>query len=73
MNIPTSPSHEPESKTDKFLGCLAIQFTPSVCPSKELTNGLAKTRSSLTAFNARVYSRGPSKGCNDGSRLRWSL
>lgn len=43
---------------------------PSICPSSAATNGFANSRSSLAAFIARVYSRGFSKGCIFGSRLR---
>lgn len=63
----TSPSQEPDSRVERLLVCLAIQFTPSLCPSNEATNGLANTRSSLVALRARVYSLFISNGCSVGS------
>ncbi len=45
------------------------QVTPSEWGSAA-TNGFANTRSSLTAFRARVYSMAFSNGCSAGSRFR---
>ena len=50
-------------------GLRARQVTPSVWGS-DPRKGLAKTRCSLAAFRARVYSTAFSCGCSAGSRLR---
>lgn len=65
--IVTSPSQEPDSKVDRLVACLAMQFTPSLCPSREARKGLAKTLSSLVAFSALVYSLHTSNGWSAGS------
>lgn len=70
-NIPPSPL--PEITVFNWFGCLAIQYTPSMCPPIAPTNGLENMRSSFTAFNARTYSRPCWKGCAVGSRLRCTL
>lgn len=58
----TSPSQEPDIRVARLVLCLAMQFTPSLCPSRAPRKGLANTRSSLVAFRARVYSLFTSKG-----------
>ncbi|TNN64586.1 hypothetical protein EYF80_025213 [Liparis tanakae] len=65
--VVTSPSQEPESRVERLLVCLAMQLTPSLCPSREARKGLANTLSSLVAFRARVYSLLTSNGCRVGS------
>lgn len=46
-----------------------MQDIASLWPSKLPTNGFANTFSSLTAFNAFVYSLGATKGCKAGSKF----
>lgn len=60
--IVTSPSQEPESRVERLEVCLAMQFTPSLCPSREARKGLANTLSSLVEFRAWVYSLHTSNG-----------
>lgn len=65
--VVTSPSQEPDSKVGRLVACLAMQFTPSLCPSREARKGLANTLSSLVAFIALVYSLHTSNGWSVGS------
>lgn len=65
--IVTSPSQEPESRVERLEVCLAMQFTPSLCPSREARKGLANTLSSLVEFRAWVYSLHTSNGWSVGS------
>lgn len=53
--IRMSPSAVPDSKLLRALGFLAKQVMPSACVRLAM-KGLAKMRSSLAAFRARVYS-----------------
>lgn len=52
---------------DKLTGLVSIELTPSRCPSRDPTKGLANTLSNFVAFKALTYSLDPEKGCNDGS------
>lgn len=63
----TSPSQEPESRVQRLVVCLAMQFTPSLWPSRAAKKGLASTLSSLVALRARVYSLHTSNGWRLGS------
>lgn len=69
----TSPSQPPETSIVNAVGLLARQCTPSICPLRAPTNGLAKCLSSLTAFSARTYSRPFWNGCSSGCWLRFTL
>lgn len=69
LHILTSPSYEPDSRTDNLLGCLHIQCTPSWCPSSAPSRGFAKTLSSFVALSALAYSRGASKGCRSREKF----
>ena len=66
----TPPSQLPLAITFNVPGFLAIVSTASTCPSSAPMNGLAKIRSSLAAFTARVRSRALANGCMRGSRFR---
>ena len=55
---------------ERLEGCLATHVRPSLWPSRLPRNGLANTRSSLTALMARWYSRSASKGCSAGLVVR---
>lgn len=63
----TSPSQEPESRVERLVACLAMQFTPSLWPSRAAKKGLASTLSSLVVLRARVYSLHTSNGWRLGS------
>mmetsp|Transcript_50261 Transcript_50261/g.166429 ORF Transcript_50261/g.166429 Transcript_50261/m.166429 type:complete len:251 (-) Transcript_50261:143-895(-) len=62
-----SPSHAPETIIESEDGFFAMDCTPSKWPESAPTKGLAKCRSSLTAFTARLYSRAFSNGCSSGA------
>ena len=66
----SSPSAAAEARVERLEGCLARQVRPSLWPSRLPRNGLANTRSSLTALRARWYSRSASKGCSAGLGVR---
>mmetsp|Transcript_11501 Transcript_11501/g.32623 ORF Transcript_11501/g.32623 Transcript_11501/m.32623 type:complete len:213 (+) Transcript_11501:808-1446(+) len=67
-----SPLAQPEMMLFSLAGFLARLVTASSCV-KELTKGLANTRSSLAALRALVYSFAFSKGCSEGSRFLWTF